>query len=63
MQSNFEAKNIKNAKEALSQDLNMATRHLNTYKERQKELRNELLKELSLGQKITTFLKNIFKVW
>ena len=60
MQSKFEAKDIKNAKEVLSQDLNIATRHLSHYKETQKKLKNELLKELSLRQKIIIFLNRYF---
>ena len=55
MQSNFEANNIKNAKEALSQDLNIAKRHLNHYKEIEKEFLNKLSKEASLWQKISNF--------
>jgi len=59
MQNNFEAKYIKNAKEILSQDLNIATRHLNNYKEIQKALLKERsekrLKEASLWHKITLF--------
>jgi hypothetical protein len=59
MQNNFEAKHIKNAKESLSQDLNIAKRHLNNYKEIQEELLKErlklLLEEPSLWQKIRTF--------
>jgi hypothetical protein len=57
MQSKFEAKHIKNAKEALSQDLNIAQRHLNNYKEIEKALLIERAKELSLWQKITIFFK------
>jgi len=57
MQSNFEAKHIKNAKESLSQDLNIAKQHLNNYKEIQKALLKERAKELSLWQKITLFFK------
>ena len=59
MQSNFEAKQLKNAKEILSQDLNIATRHLNNYKEIQKALLKErakkLLEEASLWHKFTLF--------
>jgi len=51
MQNNFEAKHIKNAKGMLSQDLDIAKRQLNNYKEMQKEL----LKEPSLWQKFTIF--------
>ena len=57
MQSDFDVKHIKNAKVALSQDLNIAKRHLNNYKERQKALSIERTKELSLWQKITLFFK------
>ena len=57
MQNNFEAKHIKNAKEALFQDLNIAKRNLNNYKEKEieKELLNKLSKEASLWQKISNF--------
>ena len=55
MQNNFEAKHIKNAKEALSQDLNIAKRNLNNYKEIEKELLNKLSKEASLWKKISNF--------
>ncbi len=41
MQNDFEAKHIRKAKEVLSQDLNIAQRHLNNYKEIQKELSRE----------------------
>jgi len=59
MQSNFEAKHIKDAKEILSQDLDTAARHLRNYKEtekaRLKERAKKLLKEASLWHKITLF--------
>ena len=59
MQSDFKAKHIKNAKEILSQDLDMASQHLSHYKEIQKELLKErskkLLKEASLWHKFTLF--------
>jgi len=51
MQSDFEAKHIKNAKELLSQDLNIAKHHLNNYKEIQKEPS----KKPSLWEKIRRF--------
>ena len=55
MQNSFEAKQLKNAKVSLSQDLDIATRHLRNYKEIQKTLLEErakkLLKEASLWQK------------
>ena len=61
MQSNFEAKQIKNAKEILSQDLDIATRHLRNYKEIQKALLRErskkLLEEASLWHRFTKFFK------
>jgi uncharacterized protein (DUF2384 family) len=59
MQNNFEAKYIKHAKESLSQDLNLAKRHLNNYKEVQRALSRErsqrLRKEASLWHKFTLF--------
>jgi transposase-like protein len=60
MQSDFEAKHIRNAKEALSEDLNIAKRHLNNYKEIEKELLNKLSKEASLWQKISNFFSKYF---
>ena len=59
MQSNFEVKHIKNAKEVLSQDLDIATRHLRNYKEIQKTLLKEcakkLLEEATLWHRFTLF--------
>ena len=59
MQNDFEAKHIKNAKESLSQDLNIARGHMNNYKEIQKELLKErakkLLEEASLWHRFTLF--------
>jgi len=56
MQSNFEPKYIKDAKESLSNDLNIAKQHLLKHKEHQKEL----LKEVSLWQKIITIFNKYF---
>jgi septation ring formation regulator EzrA len=53
MKNNFEAKHIKESKEALSQDLNIAQRQLNNYKEIQKEL----LREPTLWEKIVQLFK------
>jgi hypothetical protein len=53
MKNNFEAKRIKESKKALSQDLNIAQRQLNNYKEIQKEL----LKKPSLWEKIVRLFK------
>jgi FtsZ-binding cell division protein ZapB len=57
MKNNFEAKHIKESKKALSQDLNIAQRQLNNYKEIQKEL----LKKPSLWQKVLTLFEKYFK--
>jgi len=57
MKNNFEAKHIKESKKALSQDLNIAQRQLNNYKEMQKEL----LKKPSLWQKVLTLFEKYFK--
>ncbi len=61
MQSNFKAKHIKNAKEALSQDLNVAKFHLDNYKEKENGLLKELSKKPTLWQKTSNFLVNIFR--
>ena len=53
MQSNFEAKNIKNAKERLSKEVLFAKHHLDNYKETEKKS----LKNLSIWQEILKFLK------
>ena len=59
MQSNFEAKQLKKSNEILSQDLDIATRHLRNYKETEKALLKErakkLLEEASLWHKFTLF--------
>jgi len=60
MQSNFKAKHIKNAKESLSQDLNIAQQHLDNYKEKQNRRLEELLKKPTLWQKISNFFSNYF---
>jgi len=56
MQNDFEARQIKKSKEALSQDLNIAQRHLNNYKEIQKELS----REPSLWEKISRLFNKYF---
>jgi len=60
MQSNFKAKHIKSAKEVLTQDLDMASRHLSHYKEIQNKLLKERTKKPSLWQRVTTIFHKYF---
>jgi len=56
MQNNFEARQIKESKEVLTQELKIAQRHLENYKEIQKDL----LKEPTLWEKIIRFFNKYF---
>jgi len=56
MQNDFEARHIKESKDALTQELKIAQRHLENYKEIQKELS----REPTLWEKIIRFFSKYF---